>query len=151
MPLGLGVYRLQRLGGQGPHDLRRVRLGLSQGLFQSFEVHPIISQRTGHARAPRAVRYTLDTTARTATLVEQLTDPRAPVSSCCGSARRLSDGHWVMSWGLNRTITELAADGAPVLTLTFTGAAFSYRAQPLEAGALTREELHQRMDARFPR
>ena len=97
------------------------------------------------------MRYALDTTARTATLLGQLNDPRAPVSNCCGSARRLSDGHWVMNWGFNRAITELAADGSPVLTLTFTGSVFSYRTQPLEVGMLTREELHQGMDARFPR
>ena len=127
------------LGGQ--HDARILPDG-------TLTVH---DNGTGHDRAPRAVRYVLDTTARTATLLEQLTDPRAPVSTCCGSARRLSDGHWVMNWGFNRAITELAADGSPVLTLTFTGSVFSYRTQPLEAGMLTREELHQGMDARFPR
>ncbi|MCW3051954.1 MAG: hypothetical protein JWN14_1124, partial [Chthonomonadales bacterium] len=53
----------------------------------------------GLGRPPRAVRYRLDTTAKTATLVEHVVDPDIPSSICCGSARKLSGGDWVMSWG----------------------------------------------------
>src|SRR5207253_3217134 len=40
------------------------------------------------AAAPRAVRYQLDLTSRTATLLEQVHDPIVSTSSCCGSAKR---------------------------------------------------------------
>ena len=35
-------------------------------------------------RQPRAVRYSIDTASKTATLLEEITDPRAPVGPCCG-------------------------------------------------------------------
>jgi hypothetical protein len=132
------------LGGTsfgGQHDARVLPDG-------SLTVHDNGSRR---GRAPRAVRYRLDTVARTATLVEQVTDSRAPGSTCCGSARRLSSGHWVVSWGFNSFISELDPAGNPVLTIAFTGTTFSYRAQPLEPGALDRATLHAGMDAMNPR
>ena len=46
----------------------------------------------------RAPRFVLDTTARTATLVEQKNEPDGIASPlCCGSARKLPGGNWLMA------------------------------------------------------
>jgi arylsulfate sulfotransferase len=47
-------------------------------------------------RAPRAVRYSIDPIAKTATLLEQVNDPDVPGSLFVGSARKLTGGNWVM-------------------------------------------------------
>jgi len=79
-------------------------------------------------RPPRALRLALDPAGGTARVVEQVADPRVASSFCCGSATRPAGGHWLMSEGGTPVITELAADGAPVLTLR-PDAGFSYRAR----------------------
>lgn len=104
------------------------------------------------SRPPRAVRYAIDSGARTATLVEQVNDPGDVATPlCCGSARKLSGGDWVMSWGSAGVITELTPAGSRVFSLTFDDNLFSYRAQPIPYGQLSRASLVAGMDARFPR
>ena len=107
---------------------------------------------TGRGRAPRAVRYRIDEGAKTAALVEQVTDTAAPNlrSSCCGSAKRLPGGDWVMSWGGNPVVTELAPAGKRAFLLTFSGT-FSYRADPILPGVLTRDVLRSAMNVQYPR
>ncbi|MCB9372075.1 MAG: carboxypeptidase regulatory-like domain-containing protein [Microthrixaceae bacterium] len=98
-------------------------------------------------RRPRLIRFELDLDARLATAVETVTDPRAAYSGGTGSARRLSGGNWVATWGLpqvNRYITELTPAGEPVLTIH--GVA-TYRVVPFEAGDLEPDELRSGMDA----
>ena len=77
--------------------------------------------RTGTMLGPRALRFRIDETARTATQVEQITDPDAALSLCCGSARKLPGGNWVMSWGYNGLVTELTPSGRRVFALRFGG------------------------------
>ncbi len=100
---------------------------------------------------PRAVRYAIDTTARTATRVEEVTDPRVPLSFCCGSARRLAGGNWVMGWGGDALTTELTPGGQPVFSLAFAAPLFSYRADPVPPGALSTEAVRAGMDLQHPR
>ena len=106
---------------------------------------------TNCGRAPRAVRYRVDAIARTASLVERVTDPDAPLSSCCGSARKLPGGDWVMEWGLRPFVTELTSTGSRVFKLTFGDNLFSYRADPIVPGRLARSALRAGMDAQYPR
>ncbi len=87
---------------------------------------------TGVNRPPRAVRFTIDTATDTATEVEQVTDPRAESSACCGSAEKLPGGDWVISWGGDDFMTELNSKGVPQLTITFPHL-FSYRAANVPA------------------
>jgi outer membrane protein assembly factor BamB len=103
--------------------------------------------RTGSKVGPRAVRYRVDEQARTATQVEQVTDEEAALSLCCGSARRLPGGNWVMSWGYNGLVTELTPSGERVFGLRFPGGLFSYRAVPITAGELSAAKLRAGMDA----
>jgi hypothetical protein len=92
---------------------------------------------------PRAVRFDLDTTAMTATLVEQVTNPSADFSFCCGSAQKLATGNWVISWGGTEFMSEVSPSGVPQLTITFPGQ-YSYRASPVPA---TVASLRAGMDA----
>jgi hypothetical protein len=126
----------------GQHDARRLADG-------SVTVH---DNGTLAGRPPRATRWQIDPTARTARLVEQVTDARAPTSICCGSARKLAGGNWVASWGANGLVTELAPDGTPQFTLEFLPATvFSYRADPVDAGELSASALRDGMNVQFPR
>lgn len=98
-------------------------------------------------RRPRVLRFELDLDARLATVVEVVTDARAVYSGGTGSARRLSGGNWVTTWGLphvNRYITELTPAGDPVLTIS--GVA-TYRVVPFEAGDLDLDTVRSGMDA----
>jgi hypothetical protein len=121
----------------GQHDARVLPDG-------SLTVH---DNGTNLDRPPRAVRYRIDEEALTATLLEDVRDTRAPSSGCCGGARKLPAGNWVVSWGAQPTVGEYTPSGAPVLRLTFTAGAFSYRAFPVEPGRLERSVLRDGMDA----
>jgi hypothetical protein len=125
----------------GAHDARVVGSGL-------VSVH---DNGTGLGRPPRALRYRIDPLLRTATLEEEIGDPRAPSSFCCGSARRLSGGDWVLSWGSRPFFTELAPGGTPALTVSFDNGEFSYRAVPVEPGVVEPSALRAGMDAMHPR
>jgi hypothetical protein len=126
------------LGGQ--HDARV----LSDG---SISIH---DNGTGLGRAPRVVRYLVDASAGTATRVGVLSDSDVPVSFCCGSARRLASGGWLVNWGGQPVVSEYAPGGARVSKLIFTDR-FSYRAIPIEAGRLSAATLRQGMNTMFPR
>jgi hypothetical protein len=102
-------------------------------------------------RRPRVVRYQIDPVAKTATFVEQLVDPEAPGSICCGSARKLTGGNWVTSWTNNPLVTETTPSGSRVFRLAFEGGQFTYRAVPVQFGALSRNALRDGMTAMNPR
>jgi hypothetical protein len=128
-------------GFGGQHDARI----LSDG---TLTIHDNGSMKN---RNPRAVRYQIDLTSipHTATLIEQITDPGSGSSGCCGSARRLAGGDWVMAWGGTPLVTELTASGTRVFSLTFQSN-FSYRAVPVPFGQLSRSALRAGMDAQRP-
>ncbi len=99
-------------------------------------------------RPPYAIRYKLDTAARTAEVVEGVTDSRVSFAPCCGSARRLPNGHWLMDWGAAPFLTELDANANPVLTIQYNlGTGFSYRAEPVLPGVVSADTLRGGMDA----
>lgn len=106
---------------------------------------------TLRGRGPRAVRYSINTVAATATLVEQVVDPSVTGSECCGSVRKLSGGNWGITWGLNPVVTELTPAGARVFRMTYNDPYFSYRAAPVPFGVLSPAALRSAMDAQFPR
>ena len=86
-------YGSVSFGGQ--HDARLV--GNTLTLFDNGSLR---------GRAPRALRFQLDLVARTATLVNEIENPAVSFSGCCGSARLLPGGHWVVSWGGRSAISE---------------------------------------------
>jgi hypothetical protein len=127
-------YAAQPLGGQ--HDVRL----FSDGSITVFDDGTLLG------RAPRAVRFAIDPVARTATLLQQLVDAAVTSSVCCGSARLLRGGDWLVSWGGDPVAGEYRPDGTPLFTLGF-GGLFSYRVAPVAPRRLTIEELRAGMDA----
>jgi hypothetical protein len=124
----------------GQHDARLHSDG-------SITIH---DNANGTNLPPRAVHYQLDQTARTATWLDEITDPAITAAFCCGSARLLPGGNWVMGWGANRLSTETDVDGNRLFLLTFDDV-FSYRTHPVLLGDLSRSVLLAGMDAQFPR
>jgi hypothetical protein len=122
----------------GQHDARMQRDGTvslhDNGTFK-------------HHRLPRIVRYRINRRAHTARLVQRFTDKRVGHSYCCGSAQRLAHGHWLIDWGANPYITEVGPRGRRVLSLKLPDKLFSYRAQSVPPGILTRDALRAGMDA----
>jgi Arylsulfotransferase (ASST) len=86
-------------------------------------------------RRPRVVSYRLDLEAGTATYLGQLNDPRIETSHCCGSARPLQGGGWLVSWGDNPLVTAFDHDGRAAFRLELPVSTF--RAVPVPAGATT--------------
>ena len=123
------------LGGQ--HDVR----------LQPDGTITIHDNDTNLPSPPRVVRYEINEATHTAKLVEQKTDPEAPGSFCCGSARRSADGSWLISWGGRSLVTEFNPAGERTFRLGFGGVAFSYRAvaatrrHPQRRGAACRHGL----------
>ncbi len=89
--------------------------------------------------------------AKTATMIEQATDPAITDASCCGSARKLSGGDWGIAWGLNPVVEEVTASGSPVLRMTMNSPGFTYRAMPIPFGKLDRAALRAAMNSQYPR
>jgi Arylsulfotransferase (ASST)/Bacterial cadherin-like domain/RTX calcium-binding nonapeptide repeat (4 copies) len=124
----------------GMHDIRLLPDG-------TITIH---DNNTGLGQPPRAVRYAIDEANKTATFVEQVTDPLAPSSFCCGSARRSEDGSWLMSWGGDSYVAEYDAAHQTNFRLKFGGILFSYRAVPVQDGLLSVSSLRAGMDAMNP-
>jgi Arylsulfotransferase (ASST) len=110
----------------------------------------VFDDRTNVDGRPRAVRYRIDRKAGTATLVEEITDPAVHSSYCCGSARRLPGGDWLIDWG--RAATGTIAGYTPTGDRTFaltTVDDSSYRAEPVPPGALSARKLRRSMRAMY--
>jgi hypothetical protein len=121
----------------GQHDSRL----LPDGTVTLFD------DGTNLGRPPRAVRYSIDTTNHTATLISSVADPGISGAFCCGSARYLGSGDWVIGWGSTQYGTE-SINGVRQYTLTFPGA-LVYRLIPLTATQVNVQQLVAAMDTRF--
>jgi hypothetical protein len=133
-PLGSSSF-----GGQ--HDARKLADG-------TITVHDNRSQLN---QPPRSLRYRLDLAAKTARLLESVSDPQVPSSFCCGSSRKLSGGNWVTGWGGSELSSEQTPSGTPVFRLRVPSATWSYRTIPVEPGALSAASLRGGMDSMHPR
>jgi hypothetical protein len=121
----------------GQHDSRL----LPDGTVTLFD------DGTGLGRAPRAVRYSIDTTNHTATLLNQASDSGIASSICCGSARYLGSGVWVIGWGGTAFGTE-SVNSVRQYTLSFPGD-IVYRLLPLTWSQVNTQQLIDAMDDRF--
>jgi hypothetical protein len=99
------------------------------------------------------VRYRIDPVAKTADLVESVTDPDAAASSCCGSARKLPSGDWLIGWGrtpvggpINRFIGGYNSSGQRIFRLELPYG-FFYRAFPVPKGWIKPQKLRAGMNA----
>jgi hypothetical protein len=122
------------LGGQ--HDAR----------LQPDGSVSIFDNRTALGAPPRAVRYRVDPDRGTARLVQSIEDPEVVGSFCCGSARRLGSGDWLIGWGGDSMIGGYDRDGNRLFSFEL-GLGFSYRAIPVPPGAVKMRQLRRAMDA----
>jgi hypothetical protein len=129
----IGDPAVRLLGG--PHD---ARIGEDGRLT-------VMDNGKGRPRLPRVVSYRIDPENGTATYLGQLTDPQVRSSHCCGSARRLADGGWLVSWGDNPLVTGFDARGRISFRLHLP--ASSYRAVPVPQGATSLAALDRGMEA----
>jgi len=106
----------------------------------------VFDNRTGLGDAPRAVRYRIDRDRSRARLVQSIADADVPFSFCCGSARRLDSGNWLIGWGGNPVVGGYDGDGNRLFNLRLD-VGFSYRAIPVPRGAVTMPQLRRAMDA----
>lgn len=143
--LGDPVFQPGGGGGfGGQHDARL----LSDGTITLYD------DGSGRNRPPRAVRYAIDTSAGTATLVQHVSDPLVQNVTCCGSARALPGGNYVFGWGGNADsapdVSETTNFGVQLFELRFTAPnAFVYRAFPVLPGQLSADALRTGMDTQY--
>ncbi|MGV1036397.1 MAG: arylsulfotransferase family protein [Candidatus Nanopelagicales bacterium] len=123
------------------HDARR----LPNGNISVFD------NGTEDGNPPRVLEFSVDANGKTATVVDEVTDDRISSSGCCGSTRKLTDGHRVTAWGGTPWITETDSSGDPILTLHSDASTFSYRVDPIEPGRLNRTILVDGMNTMNPR
>jgi hypothetical protein len=99
-------------------------------------------------RRPRVVSYRLDLDKGTATYLGQLNDQEIKTSHCCGSARPLEGGGWLVSWGDNPLVTGFDSEGRIAFRLKL--AASSFRAVPVPEGAVTPAALDRGLEKMEP-
>lgn len=121
------------LGGQ--HDARLDRHGRLT-IFDNGKDRP---------RRPRVVFYKLDIEAGKAIYKGQLNDPEVKRSHCCGSARELPGGGWLVSWGDNKLVTGFDRQGRIAFRLHLPAPTF--RAVPVPPGATSAAALERGMEA----
>lgn len=120
-------------------DVRGDQLGSPLGAQHDVRVQPdgsvtVFDNRSGLDDAvPRAVRFRVDERRGTAKLVESISDPEIASSRCCGSARRLPSGDWLVAWGSSDLVGAYDERGRPLFRLRAPGA-FTYRANPVPEG-----------------
>ena len=121
------------LGGQ--HDARIGRDG-RLSIYDNGKDRP---------RRPRVVFYRLDLDNHEAHYLGQLNDPEVRRSHCCGSARELPGGGWIVSWGDNPLVS--AFDAQDRLAFRLHLAASTFRAVPAPVGATSAKALDEGMEA----
>jgi hypothetical protein len=122
----------------GQHDARKLPNG-------TITVHDDATQETGVSA--RALQFRIDEKKRTATIIEDVTDPNFPQTSlCCGSAIKLAGGDWLVDWGFGDSVAELTPQSQPVVEINYAPF-FSYRAAPVETSDAV---LSKGMDAMVP-
>jgi hypothetical protein len=142
-----GSQRPESLALQGaPGDPATIFGGQHDARFIADGTLTVHDNGTTRNRPARAMRFRIDPAAKTATLLEALSDPRPEMSAFGGSARKLPGGNWVASWGGLNTVEELTPAGAQVFSLTFEKTWLSYRAFPVPRGTLSRATLNRAMD-----
>lgn len=98
-------------------------------------------------KKPRAVRYQIDRRKRTATLIDQVRDPRVIFSLGFASARLQPSGEWLIDWGVvgANGLIGTYKNGRPISRLLTPGGT-SYRATVPSGPKPSIERLRQAMD-----
>ena len=133
------VYRINmtnggitwKLGGNTTSKSLRVVGDTNSQLFSGQHAAEILpndqvtvyddGSRATPSRPARAVRFTIDTTAMTATEDESVSDARAITSPYEGNTEKLPGGNWVSNWAASGLISEINPSGAPQLSILIPG------------------------------
>ncbi len=102
------------------HDARRLSDG-TISLFDNQADPPL-------AKESRGLVLRLDTQHRRVQLVRSYTHPTGLLSGSQGNLQLLADGHAIVGWGANPTVTEFGQDRRVLLDARFKRGADSYRA-----------------------
>ncbi|MCX6388748.1 MAG: aryl-sulfate sulfotransferase [Solirubrobacterales bacterium] len=102
-------------------------------------------------RAPRVVRWQINAEAGTAALVEEFRDPLIAGALAGGSARKLTNGGWLVAWCDRPYIRAYSAAHNMVFSMKFAVGGRSYRAVPVKTSDISRGQLVSGMDKQFPR
>jgi Arylsulfotransferase (ASST) len=122
------------LGGQ--HDVRIAADG-RLSVYDNGKDRP---------RRPRVAFYRLAIGQGKAYYRGQLNDGEVRTSHCCGSARELPGGGWLVSWGDNPLVTAFDPRGRVAFRLRLP--APSFRAVPVPPGATTAARLERALSSR---
>jgi hypothetical protein len=133
----LGDPADKRFGGQ--HDVRLA----DDGTLSVYDNGKLRAYR------PRVAFYRLELARKRARFVGQLQDPLVRTSHCCGSARQLPDGGWLVDWGDNPMVTGFDSDHRLAFRLRLPVP--SFRAVPVPPGAVTIAELDRSLERMLPR
>jgi hypothetical protein len=127
----------RRFGGQ--HDVRVA----NDGAISVYDNGKLRSYR------PRVAFYRLELSRGRARFLDQMRDPLVRDSHCCGSARQLPGGGWLVSWGDNPLVTGF--DPGHRIAFRLRLPAPTYRAVPVPSGAVTIAELDRSLEAMLHR
>jgi len=119
----------------GQHDVRIAADG-SISIYDNGKDRP---------RRPRVVFYRLEPDQGRARYLGQLNDSEVKASHCCGSARQMADGGWLVSWGDNPLVTGFDKDWEIAFRLEL--AASTFRAVPVPPGAVSLAQLDRALEA----
>jgi hypothetical protein len=133
----VGDPAVKLFGGQ--HDARVAEDG-SISVYDNGKDRP---------RRPRVVAFRLDLERGTATYLGQMNDSRITTSHCCGSARPLERGGWLVSWGDNPLVTGF--DRRQRIAFRLELPTSTFRAVPVPLGATTLAALDRGLEAMEPR
>ncbi len=100
------------------HDIRR----LDNGNISIFDNHANLTPAWS-----RAVEYSLDEQAMTATRVWEYYHPDKIASNFMGNAQRLPNGNTLIGWGNAGLLTEVKPDGEKAFEIDMLGWTMSYR------------------------
>ncbi|MCX6388940.1 MAG: aryl-sulfate sulfotransferase [Solirubrobacterales bacterium] len=128
----------------GQHDARLLADGTLSMLDNGST---LVEKGISYSRPPRALRIGIDPLTRSASLVDVFSDPSIGSSPCCGGARLMPDGTWLVAWGGTPFVRAYAPDKAISFSLRFTDPKrFTYRAVPLISPLITERTVVAGMD-----
>ena len=95
------------------------------------------------------LRFKIELSERTATIVEELKDFAPLTSACCGSARKLPSRGWLVDWGgPGNWWARTRNEHLRISKLTFSR--FTYRAVPILPGGINTDTLRAGMGRPVP-
>ena len=153
---GKTEYDIDVMNGYGDFNQSNNTIDLNQLLSGQHDARvtsdgeiSIFDNGTTANRNPRVLTFKIDEEKMTAKLTQVITGSSQSISSCCGTARALKDGAWLVNWGgkldqqrgtfANGVSSTILPNGVATRILVRPTNVFSYRVIPYY---LTSEQLN---------